>query len=145
LGILLTAFPPSLFAQTRPPRSPFDVLDAPNTGSHDTYNFQGAVLRLNVVADPHTPLDRQALVKLTNPRTYITQWQSTQDKAQAIFYDLPIGTYDIEVSAVGYLPARSTVNVLRGMTTYTVDVSIKRDPLAFDIGPSTDMRLPRRV
>jgi tetratricopeptide (TPR) repeat protein len=129
--------------RTQPPvRNPFDT---PNTGSHPTYNFQGAVFTLNVLSDSHAVLDRQALVKLSNKQTSSLMWQTTREKGQAIFYDLPVGVYDVEVNAVGYLPSHSELKVLRGLTTYHTEITIKRDPTNVDVELARGSRLPPQV
>lgn len=128
LSIILSIAGGAQTGPTQPTlRNPFN---SPNPSS--TYNFQGAVLMLNIVPDPKGILDRQALVKLVNKQTSAVMWQTTHDRGQAVFYDLSVGTYDVEVSTVGYVPAQSEVQVLRGLTTYHVDVAIKRDATSAD-------------
>ncbi|HYK48835.1 MAG TPA: carboxypeptidase-like regulatory domain-containing protein, partial [Terriglobales bacterium] len=77
-------------------------------GHIDTYNTQGAVVKLTVLSGPRTRLDRQAVVKLRNEKTQEAVWQTTTDAAEASFGDLVVGSYDVEVSAVGFLTAHKT-------------------------------------
>lgn len=69
-----------------------------------------------------THLDRRAVVKLVNQIDQSAAWQTTDDKAQGVFTDVPYGKYDVEVSAVGYLREHKEVNVIG--STRPADVAI---------------------
>jgi len=63
-------------------------------------------------------LDRQAVVKLLNKNDHSVIWRTTEDKSVATFEDVPFGTYDIEVSAVGYLSAQQELRADRALHSY---------------------------
>src|SRR5690348_14167420 len=65
-------------------------------------NRGGAALRITVFAETiKTRLDRQSLVKLNNKSSNTISWQTTDDRSEVGFGDLPVGHYEVEVSAVG--------------------------------------------
>lgn len=100
---------------------------------------------LNVFTETHSPLDRQALVKLQNQATSVTMWQTTQDNVKAAFYDLPAGKYEAEISAVGYLPTHVEVNILGGLKSYQTDVLLKKDPAARELEMPGNLSLPPKA
>jgi tetratricopeptide (TPR) repeat protein len=100
---------------------------------------------LNVFTEAHSPLDRQALVKLQNKTTSATMWQTTQDKVRAMFYDLPVGSYEAEITAVGYLPSRVEISILGGLKTYQSEVLLKKDPAARELELPNYLSLPPKA
>src|ERR1700745_360803 len=84
-----------------------DPFNAPGNTTSDIRGYQshgGAMLLITVYSENQkTKLDRQSLVKLTNQSTQTVSWQTTTDESEVTFGDAPLGHYDIEVSAVGYL------------------------------------------
>jgi tetratricopeptide (TPR) repeat protein len=125
-------------------RDPFSGPNRP--GDAATYGFEGTVFMLNVFAESHSPLNRQALIRLQNEKTSATMWQTTQDKVRAVFYDLPVGTYDVEVSAVGYLPSHVEVSILGGLKTHQAEVLLKKDPTAQELEvPSASSSIPKKA
>ena len=73
-------------------------------------------------------LDRQALLKLVNRANQATTWQTTQDASKAVFTNIPFGTYDVEVSAVGYLSAHKEVQVANSFGPALIDIVLHHDP-----------------
>ncbi len=78
-------------------------------------------------------LDRQALLKLVNHANQETTWQTTQDTSKAVFTNIPFGTYDVEVSAVGYLSARKEVQVANSFGPVLIDIVLHHDPAAVNL------------
>lgn len=88
-------------------------------------------------------LDRQALLKLTNRTTQSFTWQTTQDASRAVFTGIPYGTYDVEVSAVGYLSTQKDVLVTNSLGPSLVEIILRRDPDAIGLDGSDEMMSPK--
>jgi tetratricopeptide (TPR) repeat protein len=93
----------------------------------------GAALVVSVIDEKKARLDRQAAVKLYDEIHQTSVWQATSDSSQAIFIDLQVGKYAVEVSAIGYLTARKEVSVVDLLHSVTVEVVLQRDPTAIDL------------
>ena len=92
------------------------------------------VLIFTVFADhASVHLDRQALLKLVNLSTQSATWQTTEDTSQGIFTNVPYGTYDVEVSAVGYLSAHTELQVASSVRPSQIDIVLHRDPAAMNL------------
>src|SRR6202790_4384515 len=106
---------------------------APNTG----------VLVFEVFAERHgVHLDRQALLKLVNLQSQMSTWQTTELESQGpygesrgrgVFTNIPFGSYDVEVNAVGYLSARKELQVISSLRPEQVDIVLQRDPEAVNL------------
>src|ERR1700756_164373 len=102
-------------------------------------------LDLTVFSGPKTRLDRQALIRVQNKATQVIQWQTTKIDAEVTFADLPVGQYDIEVSAAGYVTAHQDLFVGSSFATYRVDITLKPDPSAVDLDPPIASEMPSRA
>jgi tetratricopeptide (TPR) repeat protein len=80
-----------------------------------------------------TRLDRQSIIKLTNEGTQAVTWQTTTDESEAQFGDLPFGKYEIEVSAVGYLPGHRNLQAVSSVTPYRLEIILQKDPAAVQL------------
>lgn len=78
-------------------------------------------------------LDRQALLKLVNLSNQSAIWQTTEDTSQGIFTNVPYGSYEVEVSAVGYLSAYKEVGVTNSLAPKQIDILLQRDPEAINL------------
>jgi tetratricopeptide (TPR) repeat protein len=106
---------------------------APNTG----------VLVFEVFAERHgVHLDRQALLKLVNLQTQMSTWQTTELESQGpygesrgrgVFTNIPFGSYDVDVSAVGYLSTHTELKVFSTLVEQRVDIVLQRDPAAVNL------------
>lgn len=106
-------------------------------------------------------LDRQAVLKLTNPATQFSTWQTTsRDPAgenlvtgsEAVFIDVPLGVYDAEITAVGFLSAHQEVRISSSLAQERYEVILQRDPSAVNldvtdaaVSPKTRKELKRAV
>jgi tetratricopeptide (TPR) repeat protein len=89
-------------------------------------------------------LDRQALLKLVNPKSQTAIWQPTlQDTSQGVFANLAYGIYNVEVSAVGYLSAQKEVEVPNSLSPVMVDIVLRRDPDAVNLDVSVVEMSPK--
>jgi tetratricopeptide (TPR) repeat protein len=87
-------------------------------------------------------LDRQAVLRLTNPATQFSTWQTTsRDPArenlatgsEAVFIDVPLGVYEAEITAVGFLSAHQEVRISTSLAQERFEVILQRDPLAVNL------------
>jgi tetratricopeptide (TPR) repeat protein len=87
---------------------------------------QGAAIRVTVLDGQNAPLKNQALIKVHGVTQDATSWQVTGDKSQVLLADQPFGKYDIEVSALGYVSNRTSLDV--ASMTDTIDVKVVLQP-----------------
>ncbi len=130
---VLTLWSVVAFAQTTPPSVYDPFSDPQRAGARGVYDSAGAVAILTVYGEDKHRLDRQALVKLTNKANNEIAWRTTQDNSEALFNNLLVGTYDLEISAVGYLTEHKSLVVGGLFVTYRPEVFLKRDPVAVDL------------
>ena len=93
-------------------------------------------MRVSVLNEGKSHLDRQALAKLHCDYPQATLYQTTRADAETLFLDLPIGKYDLEISAVGYVSTKQQIDISELTDEKHIDITLKRDPLAVDIDPS---------
>jgi tetratricopeptide (TPR) repeat protein len=93
-----------------------------------------AVLLINVLAEgTRVPLDRQAVVKLFSVTTQTAAWQTTEDQSLAALTNVVLGSYEIEVSAVGYLSLKKELQVTTQFGPTRVEIVLQRDPAAVSL------------
>jgi tetratricopeptide (TPR) repeat protein len=123
------------------PISPGPSVQAPSDAS---LTSQGGLV-VEVAGENRRPLDRQAVVKAYNKQTQNVVYQTTSGNAEAGLGSLSMGTYQIEVSAVGYLTSNIEVNIPDAHVVYKVHVDLKKDPSAIDLNVSTRQEMPVKV
>jgi tetratricopeptide (TPR) repeat protein len=138
LGCLLTATAVAQRAGLNDPQYLNDIStaynSAPGTG----------VLIFTIYAEKSgTRLDRQALLKLVNLSNQSAIWQTTEDTSQGIFTNLAYGSYEVEVSAVGYLSAYKDVGVTNSMGPVQIRVVLQRDPEAINLDVESALLSPK--
>jgi tetratricopeptide (TPR) repeat protein len=102
------------------------------------------VLVLSVFAeDSRTRLDRQALLKLVNLGAQTAIWQTTEDTSKSIFANVPYGSYDVEVSAVGYFSAHKELQVMSSLRPLEMDIVLRRDPSALNLDVAAGVMSPK--
>ena len=103
-------------------------------------NHGGAVLRITVFAETtKTRLDRQSLVKLNNKSSNTISWQTTDDRSEVGFGDLPVGHYEVEVNAVGYRTATKEFQALSTFTPINLEIVLEKDPTAVQLNVTEGM------
>src|SRR5579863_6909462 len=127
--------------QNGAPISPGPSLQAPSDAS---LTSQGGML-VDVVGENRRPLDRQAVVKASNKQTQNVVYATTGGEAEAALGALSVGTYQIEVSAVGYLTSTVEVKIPDAHVVYKVHVDLQKDPSAIDLNVSTRDEMPVKV
>jgi tetratricopeptide (TPR) repeat protein len=124
-------------------QDPFTAVDA--MPEHRVYHTEGAGLLLTVFAESDKfRLDRQSVVKLNNQNTHTVTWQTTTNTSEAAFGDLPLGRYDVEVSAVGYLTEHKEFEVVSSFNTLRVEMILHRDPEAVELAVA-DTAMPAKA
>jgi tetratricopeptide (TPR) repeat protein len=104
----------------------------------------GSIVLLSVYAgDGKTRLDRQAVVKATDKSAHTVNWQTTDDRSQ-VALELQFGTYEFEVSAVGYLSEQKELQIAGALRTIPVQVILRRDPTAVDLNIA-DAAMPSKA
>lgn len=107
---------------------------------------QGAVVRITVLDAQNVPLKSQALIKFHSATPDATRWYVTGDNSQLLLTDQPFGKYDLEVSALGYVSNRTTLDVASMTNTIEVKVVLQPDSSAdLDSDSSLSPRALREV
>lgn len=135
-ALLFAAVSVQLFAQGPAPGG--QALDPAQT----LKGHQGASIRITVLDSQNAPLKSQALIKLHSSVQDATSWQVTGDNSQLLLPDQPFGKYDIEVSALGYLSNRTTLDVASMTDTIDLKVVLQTDTTA---DMESDASLPPRA
>ena len=74
-------------------------------------------------------LDRSARLDLTNVATHRGFFQIAPTHEDAVFTNVPIGKYEISVTAVGYLTTHQELSAVNS-TAQNIDILLQRDPSA---------------
>jgi tetratricopeptide (TPR) repeat protein len=88
-------------------------------------------------------LDRQALLKLVNLADHSATWQTTEDTSKGVFANVPYGSYDVEVSAVGYLTAHKQLQVMNSLRPSEIQIVLQHDPAALNLNISDTVMSPK--
>jgi tetratricopeptide (TPR) repeat protein len=88
-------------------------------------------------------LDRQALLKLVNLNNQSATWQTTEDTSQGVFTNVPFGSYDVEISAVGYLSLHKELQVMNSLRPAEIDIVLHRDPEAIHFDAADAVLSPK--
>src|SRR5439155_2539553 len=106
----ILAFPTYVFAQ-RPPVPPPPGPHPPSVSPSPTGGSSKSVtLQVSVRETTGSPLPASAVVQLSNLSGPLLT-ASTVDAATAMFTNIVVGEYDIEVSSAGYKTSRERVSV----------------------------------
>lgn len=93
-----------------------------------------AVLIFHVYAQRNSSLlDRQAVVTLVNASDHSSVWTTTEDNSKAFITNVHLGSYAIDVSAVGYLTAHQDLKVLDSNRPMDIEIVLQRDPSALNL------------
>ena len=93
--------------------------------------------------DSRTHLDRQALLKLVNLGAQTAIWQTTEETSRGIFANVPYGSYDVEVSAVGYFSVHKELQVMSSQRPLEMDIVLRRDPSAINLDVAAGVMSPK--
>jgi tetratricopeptide (TPR) repeat protein len=98
------------------------------------FNNTGALVFTVFAERSGIRLDRQALVQVVRSADQIATWQTTENTSRSVFSNLTLGSYEAEVSAVGYFGTRLELQVIPGTTN--VEIVVNRDPSAVHLDVS---------
>jgi tetratricopeptide (TPR) repeat protein len=126
----------SMLAQT--------VIQTPVAPSDSISSAQGGLL-ITVLDEHRAHLDRQAVVKAYVKDTENVVWQTTDRTSEAVLHGLRAGTYEIEVSAVGYLTSNSEVKIKDDHTLYQLHAELAKDPSAIDLNATGQAQMPPKA
>lgn len=108
-------------------------------------NRGGTMLRITVFGETaKTRLDRQSIVKLSNTTSHIITWQTTDDRSEVGFGDIPLGHYEVEVSAVGYRTGTKEFQAISSFAPINIEIVLEKDPAAVQLNISEGMPLKAR-
>ncbi|MBZ5687208.1 MAG: tetratricopeptide repeat protein [Acidobacteriia bacterium] len=103
------------------------------------------MLRITVFGETaKTRLDRQSIVKLSNTTSHIITWQTTDDRSEVGFGDIPLGHYEVEVSAVGYRTGTKEFQAISSFAPINIEIVLEKDPAAVQLNISEGMPLKAR-
>ncbi|MFZ1159966.1 MAG: tetratricopeptide repeat protein [Candidatus Sulfotelmatobacter sp.] len=111
--------------------------------SYNTAPGTGVLVFSVFSEDSRTHLDRQALLKLVNLGAQTAIWQTTEDTSKGIFANVPYGSYDVEVSAVGYFSAHKELQVMSSLRPLEMDIVLHRDPSAINLDVDAGVMSPK--
>jgi tetratricopeptide (TPR) repeat protein len=115
----------------------------PGMSSYDSAPGTG-VLIFHVFAEKAgAPLGGQARLDLTNLANHFGVFQIIQSDGEGVFVNIAFGNYEIEASALGYLPVRQPVQVVSTMHPQPIDIVLQRDPSAIDLKVTEDIMSPK--
>src|SRR5215831_14922919 len=124
---------------------PFNSLGSTTSNVPGYENRGGTTLRITVFAEnTKTRLDRQSLIKLTNTTSQNISWQTTDDRSEVGFGDLPSGRYDVEVSAVGFLTTHKEFQAASSFIPVNLEIILQKDPAAVALS-FFDTAMPARA
>jgi len=112
---------------------PFNSPGSTTTTVTGYENRQGTNIQVTVFNEKSRKLDRQSLVKLSSKELLSVNWQTTNELSEVVFGEIPNGHYDIEVSAVGYLPVHQEVQVISSWAPVRLEVNLQKDPSAVNL------------
>ena len=144
LVLLLLLGSSHLRGQAQPHTDVFNGMAGTTSSMPGYENHGGAILRITVFAETKkTRLDRQSLVKVSNKSSQTISWQTTDDRSEVGFGDLPIGYYEVEVSAIGYLKATKEFQAISSFAPINLEIVLEKDPAAVQL--TVDERMPPKA
>ena len=124
---------------------PFNTIGSATSSVPGYENRGGTSLRITVFAEnAKTRLDRQCLIRLTNTSSQSISWQTTDDRSEAGFGDLPPAHYEVEVSAVGFITAHKEFHALSSFIPVNLEIVLQKDPAAVAL-TLVDAAMPARA
>jgi tetratricopeptide (TPR) repeat protein len=103
-----------------------------------------AILVFNVFGEKaRSRLDRQALLTLVNLADQSATWTTTEDNAKGVLTNVRLGSYQVDVSAVGYLTAHKELAVMDTLRPSEIEIVLQRDPSAINLDVSDAIMSPK--
>jgi tetratricopeptide (TPR) repeat protein len=145
MGLLSMLLGANVSAQRTSPAPTPEPTPNPISGVTALSASTGTVIQLAVRDEKDKPLDRQALVQITNKTSGQIQAGVTEEDATAMIGNLQTGLYDVAVSALGYLTSHQDVMISGRITVNHMEVALKKDPSAVDLGAVNVKEMPNKV
>jgi len=141
LLILLACLASAALAQMPVPKDPTVNIGATIESLRTYRTTPGtAVLVFHVFAEKNgAHMDRQAVLTLMSVATRTGVVATTDDTSVGYFTDVGLGSYEIEISAVGYLPYRQELKAVDITRPVDYDVVLKHDPNAVNLDVSSSI------
>jgi Flp pilus assembly protein TadD len=95
-------------------------------------------LVVTVVNENKVPLDRQATVKLHDIKRDTQTWDTTAKDSEMLFCNIDFGDYEIDASAVGYLPEHKPLHLTGTVEEREVQLVMHKDPTAVELSAPDD-------
>ena len=146
LPVLVIVLLGSVAAQSPPGTVAPGLLNEPSAMVKVTYETAPgtAVLVFHVYAEREgKKLDRQALLRLVGHSGQMDVWQTTDGNSEGLFTNVSIGSYDVEISAVGFLSAHQQASIMSAIHPYEFSVVLHRDPEAVNLDVDTSTMSPK--
>jgi tetratricopeptide (TPR) repeat protein len=114
-----------------------NIKEQPSTqnlpSSFDRSAGTGVLIFRLYAEDTNTPLGRQAVLKLVNNTDLTALWQTTDGASQGIFRSIPLGNYEVEVSAAGYFSQRKQIQLADSVRPVETEILLHRDASAINL------------
>ncbi len=104
----------------------------------------GARVTLSVVDDKMDRLAHLAMVRLSDENVKSATWQPTSKQSETTFEDVSLGKYNLDVTAIGYLPARKEIEISNARQPVHLQVVLLRDPDAVELN-AADPSMPAKA
>jgi len=88
-------------------------------------------------------LDRQAVLKLENVSNHAVAVAVTDDAGKGVFTDIPLGSYELDASAVGYLTQHRDMKVIDSQRPIETELLLQRDPYALNLDVAATIMSPK--
>jgi tetratricopeptide (TPR) repeat protein len=85
-------------------------------------------------------LDRQSVIKLHDEKRDSTIFQTADKNSEAFFCGIDFGTYDIDVSAFGFLTNHQELHIVSGtLQAVKLEITLQTDPSAVNLSASDEL------
>ena len=145
LGLISMLLGGNASAQRGSPTPAPDPVPNPVSGITAMPASTGTIIQLAVHDEKDKPLDRQALVQITNKTSGQIRAGVTEEDATGMIGDLQTGVYDVAVSALGYLTSHQDVMISGMIVMKHMEVVLQKDPSAVDLGAVNAKEMPNKV
>ena len=115
----------------------------PGMSSYDTAPGTGVLVFHVFAEEKGAHVEGPVRLDLTNLANRIGLFQTVEGDTDGVFVNLAFGNYEVEVSALGYLPARHEVQVVSTIHPEPIDIVLQRDPTAINLDVSPDVIPPK--
>ncbi len=105
----------------------------PNIASYNTAPGTGVLVFRVFAEEAGARMEGPVRLELMNLANHLGVFQTVEGDKEGVFVDTAFGSYEIEVSALGYISARREVQVVNTMHPEPIDIVLQRDPSAINL------------